>query len=67
MELYEEMLRHTDAARIVELECYQALRSIKAVLEDESLSDPECFYAIEKIICIFEQMGSGGGTRHDFG
>ena len=52
---------------IVKLECYRALKRIKAVLENEDLSDEECFMRIEKIICTFEDMGSNGGARHDFG
>lgn len=52
---------------IVKLECYRALKKIKAVLEDENLSDKECFMRIEKIICVFEDIGSDGGVRHDFG
>jgi len=51
----------------VELTCCKALCEIKAVLEDEALSDPECFERIERIVSILEKYGSGGGTRHDFG
>ena len=59
MKLFPEILRHalanekaqvsfpgltnTDAAKIIELECYQALRKIKTILEDDSLEDSECF------------------------
>lgn len=82
MELFKEILAHAlayegvqinisglevDASRIVELECYQALQKIKAVIEDDSLEDRECFMKIEEIICAFEEMGSSGGGRHDFG
>lgn len=56
-----------DAAKIVELECYKALQKIKAVIEDDSLEDESCFRKIEEIVCIFEEMGSSGGGRHDFG
>lgn len=56
-----------DADKIVELECYKALQKIKAVLENDSLKDEECFMEIEEIIRVFESLGSGGGTRHDFG
>lgn len=52
---------------IIELECYKVLQKIKAVIEDDSLEDPECFYKIEEIVTIFEKMGSDGGVRHDFG
>lgn len=83
MELFQEILYHvlakeniqisfpqlknTDATKIVELECYQALRKIKAILEDEALSDSACFQQIEAIVCTFEELGSSCGTRHDFG
>ena len=82
MELYKEILSHVlsyadvkinitglkiDAAKIVELECYKALQKIKAVIEDDSLEDRECFMRIEEIVCAFEEIGSSGGGRHDFG
>lgn len=56
-----------DLAKVLEGRCYQTLEAIKAVLEDDSLSDPECFQKIEAIVCAFERLGSGGGGRHDFG
>ena len=55
-----------DAAALVEGECYKALQKIKAVIEDDSLEDSECFLKIEEIICILEETGSNGGFRHDF-
>lgn len=83
MELYQEILCHvlanetvqisfpqlenTDVTKIVELRCYQALHKIKAILEDDALADSECFQQIEEIVCAFEELGSGGGSRHDFG
>lgn len=51
----------------VEGECCKALEKIKAVVADDSLSDPECFFRIEKIVCALEEAGSNGGGRHDFG
>jgi hypothetical protein len=45
---------------------YRVLREIRAVLDDQSLDDPTCFWKIEKIVCLFEEMGWGGGSRHDF-
>lgn len=56
-----------NATDIVESECYQALQKIKAIIEDDSLEDSECFLKIEQIVCIFEELGSNGGIRHDFG
>lgn len=83
MELYQEILCrvlanekiqvsfpeliNTDVTKIVELECYKALRKIKAILEDDTLADSECFQQIEEIVCAFEALGSNGGSRHDFG
>ncbi len=83
MELYQEILCHvlanekvqvsfpnlinTDVTKIVELECYKALRKIKAILENDTLADSECFQQIEEIVCTFEELGSDGGSRHDFG
>lgn len=82
MELYKEMLTHAltqaevqitfsgnppDISAIVENTCYRALERIKAVIEDDSLEDKECFMKIEQIVCILEEIGSTGGNRHDFG
>ena len=82
MELYCDILAHalthgkiqlvfsnqeTDLSKIVEGTCYQALKKIKAVIEDDSLDDPACFMRIEQIVCILEEIGSNGGNRHDFG
>lgn len=74
MELYQEMVRgikielpDMNVEKILELHCYQALAEIKNVLADPTLDDPECFYRIEEIVCIFERLGSTGGGRHDFG
>ena len=54
-------------AEVVEGECFQAIKKIKAILDDETLDDPECFHRIEKIVCVLEEIGSNGGSRHDFG
>ncbi len=54
-------------AEVLEGECYQALKKIKAILDDDTLNDPECFHRIEKIVCVLEEIGSNGGSRHDFG
>ena len=59
-------LIHTDVTRIVELECYKALAKVKAIIENDTLADSECFQQIEEIVCTFEELGSGGGSRHDF-
>lgn len=45
---------------------WQALMEIRAVLDDETLEDPACFAKIERIVRIYEDLGPGGGSRHDF-
>ena len=82
VELFEEIIRKKwekrfsdilvpneqwENAILVEMECYRALKQIKAIIEDDSLDDPECFFKVEKIVCVFEGIGSNGGNRHDFG
>ena len=52
---------------LVELKCYAALQEIKNVLEDDTLSDKECFCKIEEIVRVLESLGSNAGSRHDFG
>ena len=53
--------------KALESECYKALQKIKTILEDDTLSDKECFMKIEEIVRVFEKMGSNCGARHDFG
>lgn len=82
MELYNEILSKILQSRelhitfsnfeispteIVRIECYKALKEIKEIIEDSSLEDCECYMKIEKIVGLFEQIGSDGGNRHDFG
>ena len=73
MQLNQEMLIYLlkregfDLQRDFDNECYRALVKIREVLRDDTLDDEECFMRIERIITIYEEMGSGGGTRHDFG
>ena len=57
----------TTADEIIERKCYQTLQKIREFLDDHTLSDENCFARIEEIVCAFEQMGSDGGSRHDFG
>ena len=52
---------------MMEMKCYQALQAIKRILEEDELDDEECFDRIEKIISVFEALGSGICDRHDFG
>ena len=55
-----------DLNRLMESRCWNALAEIRAVLNDETLEDPECFRRIEQIVGICEDLGPGGGSRHDF-
>ena len=64
MDLYEGILTKIIEKGAVEMQSYYTLQKIKAVLENNSLSDFEC---IEKIVCIFEETVSGVKSRHDFG
>lgn len=52
---------------MIETKCYHAIEEIKKILEEDTLNDAECFERIEKIIVIFEALGSGIHGRHDFG
>lgn len=56
-----------EVGSIVESQCYQALRRIQTILQDDTLSDRECFLKIEEIVSVFEDLGSHCGNRHDFG
>ena len=54
-------------SEIIEGKCYRTLQKIREILDDHTLSDESCFVQIEEIVCAFEQLGSDGGSRHDFG
>ena len=58
---------YSELKEIFDTVCYRALKKIKAVLEDDTLEDAECFERIEKIVCVFEEIGFGCEGRHDFG
>lgn len=81
MELYTELLCHILSKQplqctfpqqtepfsaLIESESYIALSKIKSILEDDTLSDRSCFTQIEEIICVFENLGTYCGNRHDF-
>ena len=53
-----------NCAEIVNLKAVGMIQKIKNIIDDGSLSDFDC---VEKITRVFEESGSGGGTRHDFG
>ena len=52
-----------DINELAALACYDALQKIKAIIENDDLSDFEC---VEMIVCVLEDIGSDGGFRHDF-
>ena len=52
---------------MLEMESFMALNRIREILDDDSLDDRDCFDRIEEIVCTFEELGPGGGSRHDFG
>lgn len=52
--------------RIVEKECYKALKKIRNIIQNDHLDDVTCFEKIEEIVCLFENMGIDCGNRHDF-
>ena len=56
-----------NAQELVGAASYGALIGIQHILKDDTLNDEECFYKIEEIVRIFENMGSGCCNRHDFG
>lgn len=77
MELYESILYNAiardvipslqlDRDKLAELKCYQTIEKIYQIVSDETLEDPECFRKIEEIVCAFEELGIGGGGRHDY-
>ncbi|WP_251318033.1 hypothetical protein [Flintibacter muris] len=55
------------ADEIVSTAAFQALLQIQKILQDNSLSDRECFYKIEAIVYELERIGLSCGSRHDFG
>ena len=44
----------------------RALLKIRDILADDTLDDPSCFQRIERIVTVYEALGAGGGSRHDF-
>ncbi len=47
-------------------ESFMALREIRKILDDDSLNDRDCFDRIDQIVSVFEELGPGAGSRHDF-
>ena len=77
MEIYEQILARAiaeemipklriDSERLMEMKCCQTLLQIYDIVADDTLDDPECFIRIERIVCALEDLGIGGGGRHDY-
>ena len=43
--------------------CYKALNAIREVIRNDDITDFEC---VERIVNIFDDLGSDGGNRHNF-
>ena len=57
---------HIDAAKLVEMRCYQTIRRIHEIVSDDALDDAQCFQRVEEIVTALDDLGIGGGGRHDF-
>ena len=44
----------------------RALLRIRDILADDTLSDENCSHRSEAIVRLLEDLGIGGGDRHDF-
>ena len=55
------------AAQLIHDTCCQAVLEIQAILADDTRTDKDCFYQIEKIVCALQDKGIFCGNRHDFG
>ena len=58
--------KHSLLAELMDSAACRALEDIRTVLDDDRLDDQTCFWRIEKIVKIYEQIGSNAGSRHDF-
>lgn len=67
LKVEKDFFSEVDLNKILDSVCYTTLKKIKEIIEDDSLEDEECFMKIEEIVCVFEELGSNGGNRHDFG
>ena len=65
--LLEKKMEASDWPKQPEMRCDQALCRIRDILWDDALNDAECFLKIEEIVQVLEEIGSDGGSRHDFG
>ena len=64
--LKEKMLEQICLEKLIHDRAVQALEKIREVLSEEEYEDPECFWRIEEIVRVFEELGSDAGSRHDY-
>ena len=51
------------AAQLIHDTCCQAVLEIQAILADDTRTDKDCFYQIEKIVCALQDKGISCGNR----
>jgi hypothetical protein len=56
-----------DAGSLVEMRCYQTIKRIHEIVSNDALDDAQCFARVEEIVTALDELGIGGGGRHDFG
>lgn len=64
---WEESISEEEICRATKMRAYRLLCGIQEILQDDALQDPECFWRIERLVCLFEENGLSAGVRHDFG
>ncbi|MCX4372879.1 MAG: hypothetical protein OSJ58_13855 [Dysosmobacter sp.] len=62
---YVESLRPDELLPMVESEAMNLISEIKAILDDETTDDPECFHRIGAILNAYEER-SVHPLRHDW-
>lgn len=62
---YAKSLRTEDLLPIMESETVDLLSRIKAILDDDTVEDPECFHRIDAIVSAFWAKGVYT-PRHDW-
>ena len=61
-----EFINDETIKEIIENKCYMVLLQIKKIIEEEKLSDKDCFFKIEKLLEVLEK-NEISCDRHDFG
>lgn len=60
---YEERLSPDAVIKQMESNALSLLEEIRAILTDDTLSDPECFYKIDAMVMDFYQVGDPLDSR----